>query len=102
LSFGRFFLTKLGIEPGLTSVVVTRTHERFYMSMADLISVEAAITWRWRCQSEGIVVFGPDLRVAESPATSRLAEWRSPEVDREKLRCACGGCVFPLAPIDIE
>jgi hypothetical protein len=70
--------------------------------MADLISGEAAIAWRWLCQSEGIVIPGPDLRVAESPATSRLAEWRSSEVDREKLRCTCGGRVVPLAPVDIK
>jgi hypothetical protein len=70
--------------------------------MTDLISVETAVAWRWRCQEEGTVVTGSRLHVARSPAASRLAEWSSPKVDREKLRCACGGLVVPLAPIGIK
>ncbi len=68
----------------------------------DPIPVETALAWRWRCLTEGKIVSGADLRVAESPATTRLAEWRSAEVDRENLRCACGGRVLPVTPIDIK
>jgi len=64
--------------------------------MADLVSVEVATAWRWRCLSNGSVIPGRDLRVAESPATTWLADWRSPKVDRRKLRCPCGGAVIPL------
>jgi hypothetical protein len=70
--------------------------------MADLIPVEAAVAWRWRCQAEGTVVAGSRLRVARCPATICLAEWRSLKVDREELRCECGGLVVPLAPSDVE
>jgi hypothetical protein len=70
--------------------------------MADLISVEAAVAWRWRCRAEGVVVAGSCLRVARSPATIGLTEWRSSNVDRKELRCACGGLVIPLAPSDIK
>ncbi len=68
----------------------------------DPIPVETALAWRWRCLTEGKIVLGADLRVAQSPATTRLAEWSSPEVDRGALRCTCGGQVLPVVPIDIK
>jgi len=68
--------------------------------MADLIPVADVVAWRWRCALEGTIILGGDLLVAHSPATTRLSELGSAKVDREKLRCKCGGSVVPLAPID--
>jgi len=69
--------------------------------MVDLIPIEDAIAWRWRCLSDGCIIFGADLRIAEYPGIT-LAEWNSSTVDRAKLRCACGGLVVPLAPTEAK
>ena len=64
----------------------------------NFLSVDLVLSWRWRCQSKGTVIPGPDLCVAGFPTLFRLSEYDSVEVDRESLRCACGADVIPLAP----
>jgi hypothetical protein len=66
--------------------------------MADLILVDTATAWRWRCQSEGTVIPGAALCVGS--ALTRLAECRSIKVDAKDLLCSCGGRVIPLSPIE--
>jgi hypothetical protein len=64
-----------------------------------MLLVEHVVSWRWRCQNDGAVVLGSDLRIEGDPGT-KLRQWGSSEVDPKKLRCPCGGVVIPLAPID--
>jgi len=66
--------------------------------MEDLIPLENVVLWRWRCLSEGKIILGPDLCLAGFPTMFRLSDYTAPNVDREKLRCACGSAVIPLAP----
>jgi len=67
--------------------------------MLDLISVEIAISWKWRCLTEKTVIPGAALRAREGARTTSLANYRSLKVNRDGLQCACGGRVTPLSPI---
>lgn len=67
--------------------------------MAGLVPVETSIAWRWRCSTEGKVVSGAELGVCiEGAEGVRLADYRALKVDPARLRCSCGGHVFPVAP----
>jgi hypothetical protein len=64
-----------------------------------LLCVDLVLSWKWRCQSKGTVIRGPDLRIAGLPTMFRLSEYGSAEVDCASLRCTCGGDVIPLTPL---
>jgi len=69
--------------------------------MDDLFLVEVVVSWRWRCQSEFAVIHGSALHIFEYPGIT-LADWRSPKIDVNRLRCPCGALVRALAPIKKE
>jgi hypothetical protein len=66
--------------------------------VVDVLPVDLVLSWRWRCQSKGTIVPGPDLCLAGFPKMFRLSEYIATEVEPTNLRCACGGEVIALAP----
>jgi len=66
---------------------------------SDMLLVEVALSWRWRCRTESTAIPGSNLRLVEHPGVT-LAELRSSRVDVRELRCPCGSLVVPLAPIE--
>jgi len=65
------------------------------------VAIPLALSWVWRCETEGTMVPGSDLRVIsqsrESPIPLREIGHKS-EVARDSLRHTCGGRVIPIAP----
>jgi hypothetical protein len=57
-----------------------------------LVARATALSWRWRCEAEGVVFPGYDLRVVDVHRGSLLplAESGLPEIERGKLRHTCG------------
>ena len=56
--------------------------------MSGVVSVSLAVTWRWRCEAERILVPGSDLRIVDpcDGGVSLLTESGLPEVARDYLR----------------
>jgi hypothetical protein len=60
------------------------------------LSVEIVQCWRSRCLSQGVLVEGPELRIGHNK--QRLRHNASGEIERDYLRCRCGGRVIPVSP----
>jgi hypothetical protein len=68
------------------------------------VAVSLALGWRWRCETEGTIFSGSDLRVVDPQRDFMvpLGEVRhTSEVVRERLRHTCGGRVTPIAPLSL-
>ena len=68
------------------------------------VAVPLALGWRWRCETEGMIFSGSDLRVVDPQRDFLvpLGEVRhTSEVVRERLRHTCGGRVTPIAPLSL-
>jgi hypothetical protein len=63
----------------------------------EIISLQLVLSWRWRCQSKGTIILGPDLCIAGFPTMFRLSDYDAAEIDRDILCCPCGARVTPLA-----
>jgi hypothetical protein len=66
-----------------------------------VVAVPLALTWLWRCETEGTIVPGSDLRVVSQSRDSLIPLSESThngEVARDRLRHTCGGRVIPIAP----
>jgi hypothetical protein len=69
--------------------------------VAERVSVELALAWRWRCEADNQLFSGSTLRIINrnSGALVPLAELRDAKVDRSDLRHGCGsGNLIPVAP----
>jgi hypothetical protein len=69
-----------------------------------MVSAELIQQWRWRCLKDGTLIAGCDLCVA-IPGSIRLVplgERRVEAVQRHDLRHDCGGCVLPIAPLEVK
>ena len=68
------------------------------------VEVPLALSWRWRCETEGTIFSGSDLRVVD-PQRDLLVPLREGpqmrEVVRDRLRHTCGGRVTPIAPLSL-
>jgi hypothetical protein len=66
------------------------------------VAVPLALAWLWRCETEGTIISGSDLRVFDPQRRDCLVPLsESPhkgEVARDALRHTCGGRVIPIAP----
>jgi hypothetical protein len=66
------------------------------------VAVQLALGWLWRCETEGTIVPGSDLRVVDPQCRDSLTPLgegsHKGEVAREYLRHTCGGRVIPIAP----
>jgi len=66
------------------------------------VSVPLALAWLWRCETEGTIVSGSDLRVVDPQDRDSLIPLgenpHKSEVARDRLRHTCGGRVIPIAP----
>ena len=65
------------------------------------VAVPLALAWLWRCETEGTIIPGSDLRVISQSLDSLIPLDESPhngEVARDRLRHTCGGRVIPIAP----
>jgi hypothetical protein len=69
------------------------------------IDVSVAISWLWRCETEGVIIPGSELRLADDQARGVLAalseKFSTGKVARGKLRHKCGGHVIPIAPASL-
>jgi len=68
------------------------------------VAVPLALAWRWRCETEGTIFSGSDLRVVDPQRDSLVPLGEIPhmnEVVRERLRHICGGRVIPIAPSSV-
>jgi hypothetical protein len=69
--------------------------------MAERVSVELALAWRWRCEVDNQTFSGSTLRIINrnSGTLSPLASVLDSEVDRADLHHACGSNrVIAVAP----
>jgi hypothetical protein len=67
-----------------------------------IVAVPLALAWRWRCETEGTIFSGSDLRVVDPQRDSLVALAEIPhmnEVVRDRLRHICGSRVTPIAPL---
>jgi hypothetical protein len=57
----------------------------------EIISLQLVLSWRWRCQSNGTIILGPDLCIAGFPTMFRLSDYDAAEIDRDilPLRSTC-------------
>ncbi len=64
------------------------------------IAVSLVLAWRWRCETERLVVPGSELCVAKSSSGHLipLAQSDLGEAPRASLRHACGSPVTPVTP----
>lgn len=60
--------------------------------MKDRLPVEIVERWLWRCLVQDNLVEGSDLRVGDD--AQPLLEFIPSQVERDKLRCPCGGHVI--------
>jgi len=70
------------------------------------VAVSLARAWLWRCETEGTIVSGSDLRVVDPNSRGSLIPLcegpRKSEVSRDSLRHTCGGRVVPVAPHSVN
>ena len=69
-----------------------------------IVAVPLALAWRWRCETEGTIFSGSDLRVVDPQRDSLVALAEIPhmnEVVRDRLRHICGSRVIPIAPLSL-
>jgi hypothetical protein len=66
------------------------------------VAVQLALAWLWRCETEGTIIPGSDLRVFDPQRRDSLTLLgetpHKNEVARDRLRHTCGGRVTPIAP----
>ena len=68
------------------------------------VDIPLALAWRWRCEIEGTIFSGSDLRVLDPQRDSLVPlrqGFRTKEVVRDSLRHTCGGRVTPIAPVSV-
>jgi len=74
--------------------------------MMATVAVSLSLAWLWRCEIEGTIVSGSDLRVVDADSHDSLISLcdgpRKSEVSRDSLRHACGGRVVPVAPHSVN
>jgi hypothetical protein len=68
------------------------------------VDIPLALAWRWRCEIEGTIFSGSDLRVLD-PQRDSLVPLRhgvhKKAVVRNSLRHTCGARVTPIAPVSV-